>query len=304
VNIWNVTIGQLLGGMLTVVSLGVTTSYLWAVPEDPVQSQTPKVSQTPQALPQSEPFKPTAIEGPVVNTPRILKFTLTLSGPEDLKISQGDQVTVGQTIADRQQERQRLMSQLDLLKLSLKRINSQVVKEPPKPLPVPEVLPLPDVSYRQEEAELQRVSRLIDLQQQKLNLLQALGEGVPPATERHETLVMERLNQELTTAEANLKAAQEKREYEEYQHSLNVARRQEEENQQVLFYSNQRQEYEAQVRDREYQIAELQEKMANVEQKLEDLAIVTAPYNGTVRRIKWVGQTNNELQVEVTISTL
>ncbi|MEY2976650.1 MAG: hypothetical protein RLZZ435_788, partial [Cyanobacteriota bacterium] len=29
---------------------------------------------------------------------------------------------------------------------------------------------------------------------------------------------------------------------------------------------------------------------------------VTAPYPGTVRRIKWLGQTNNSLEVEVTLA--
>ena len=84
--------------------------------------------------------------------------------------------------------------------------------------------------------------------------------------------------------------------------SLNVGRRQEELNQQALYFANQRQEYEAQVRDREYQLAELQEKLGDVEQRLEELAIVTAPYRGQVRRIKWVGQNNNSLEVEVTLA--
>ncbi|MGA1134169.1 MAG: hypothetical protein ACO31I_18265 [Prochlorotrichaceae cyanobacterium] len=86
---------------------------------------------------------------------------------------------------------------------------------------MPSVLPLPEVSYRQEEAEIVRVKRLIELQQQKINLLQTLG-AAPPETQQHENLMMERLIQELAAAEANLKAAQESRKYEEYQHSLSM----------------------------------------------------------------------------------
>ncbi|MGA0197912.1 MAG: hypothetical protein ACO3NK_02100 [Prochlorotrichaceae cyanobacterium] len=288
------TIGQVLGGLLTVggvsiASLVLTTSYLWVLPDEPVQSQVEDI--------EPEPPEPTI----AVSTPRILKFTLTLTSPEDLKISQDDQIEAGQTIADRRREREKLTNQLELLNLSLQRIKSRVVQAPPKPLPVPSVLPLPEVSYRQEEAEIVRVKRLIELQQQKINLLQTLG-AAPPETQQHENLMMERLIQELAAAEATLKAAQESRKYEEYQHSLTVARRQEEANQQALFYANQQQEYEAQVRDREFQIAGIQEKIANVQQRLEDLAIVTAPYPGTVRRIKWLGQTNNSLEVEVTLA--
>ena len=290
--ILNLTLGQLLYGVLTLGCVTWATIYFWTLGEEPAQSQAEV----------HEPFQP---PNPIPeNQPKILKFTLTLSDPDDLMVGEGDRIAAGQTLADRQQERQRLMDQLNLLELSLQRIQSRTVVEPPKPLPVPNVQPLPEVSYRQEEAELQRVSRLIDLQQQKMNFMQALGESIPRQTEQHERLVLETLHQELTTAEANLKAAQEKRAYDEYQHSLNVARRQEEANQQALYYANQRQEYEAQIRDREYQLAELQEKMATVEQRLEELAIVTAPYAGVVRRIKWLGQTNNALQVEVTLAVL
>jgi hypothetical protein len=41
---------------------------------------------------------------------------------------------------------------------------------------------------------------------------------------KHEQLRLEQLNQELSTADANLQAAKETRAREEYQHSLNVGR--------------------------------------------------------------------------------
>lgn len=290
----NWTIGQILGILTGTIAVVVTTGYLITIVENPA------ISQDEPAAVESE--KPTPAASIGASAPRILKFTLTLSEPDDLLVESGEKVTAGQTIADRRAERQRLNNQLELLKISLKRIEAGTITAPPKPLDVPPIADLPDVTYRQEEAALQRVSRDIDLQRQKLNLLEVMSEGVPPETMKHEQLWLEQLNQELSTADANLRAAKEARAREEYEHSLNVARRQEEQNQQALYYANQQQEFEAQVRDREYQLAELQEKLGDVQQRLEELAIVTAPYNGQVRRIKWLGQTNNSLQVEVTLA--
>ncbi len=292
----NWTIGQVLGGIIGTIAVVVTTGYLLTIVENPAISQ-----DEPAAVETTDDEEPAPSAGIGASAPRILKFTLTLSEPGDLLVESGDKVTAGQTIADRRTERQRLKNRLELLRISLERIEARTVTAPPKPLDVPPIAPLPDITYRQEEAALQKASRAIDLQQQKLNLLEVMGEDVPAETIKHEQLRLEEMNQELSTAEANLQAAKEARAREEYQHSLNVARRQEEQNQQALYYANQQQEYETQVRDREYQIAELHEKIGDVQQRLEELAIVTAPYDGEIRRIKWLGQTNNLLQVEVTM---
>jgi len=38
------------------------------------------------------------------------------------------------------------------------------------------------------------------------------------------------------------------------------------------------------------------------EKPRQEVAIVTVPYEGLVRRIKWVSQNNNSLQAEVTLA--
>jgi biotin carboxyl carrier protein len=304
----DLTIAQILGALVTIVSVSWVAFYFVVISEKPVKSQSDAPALQQPAQKPEEPDKPggtftppATVQATGSTRPRILKFTLTLASPEDLEVREGDRIEAGKTIADRKKERERLQQQRGLLKISLDRIKARTLAPPPAPLPVPEVLPLPDVSYRVEEAALQKVARDIDLQEQKINLLQAL-DGIPTETERHESLRLENLNEDFATADANLTAAKEARKVQEYENSLTIARRQEEANQQALYYSNQKQEYEAQVRDREFQVAGLQEQIANVEKALVDLTVVTAPYTGTVRRIKWLGQTNNLLQVEVTLA--
>ena len=301
--ILDLTLGQILGVVLTIATVGWCSFYFLVVTEKPVKSQSGDVPALPKQTEQGGTFTPPAtVQATGAARPRILKFSLTLASPEDLGVREGDRIEAGKTIADRKKERERLQQQRELLKISLDRIKARTLPAPPQPLPVPEVLPLPDVSYRVEEAALQKVARAIDLQQQKINLLQALGDQVPSETFQHEQLKLEELNQDFSTADADLTAAKEARTVQEYEHSLTIARRQEEANQLALYTANQQQEYEAQLRDKEFQLAELQERISNVEKSLVDLTVVTAPYTGTIRRIKWLGQTNNLLQVEVTLA--
>ena len=302
--ILDLTLGQILGVVLTIATVGWCSFYFLVVTERPVKSQSGDVPALPKQTEPSGTFTPppATVQATGSARPRILKFALTLASPEDLEVREGDRIEAGKTIADRKKERERLQQQRELLRISLDRIKARTLPVPPNPLPVPSVPPLPDVSYRVEEAALQKVARAIDLQQQKINLLQALGDQVPSETFQHEQLKLEELNQAFSTADANLTAAKEARKVQEYEHSLTIARRSEESNQQALYAANQQQEYEAQLRDKEFQLAELQERISNVEKSLVDLTVVTAPYTGTIRRIKWLGQTNNLLQVEVTLA--
>ena len=105
----------------------------------------------------------------------------------------------------------------------------------------------------------------------------------------------------LSVAQAQLKSAEDRRNYQEYEHSLALAKRVEEENQANQSYSRQVMETESQKRDKDFQIAQVKGRIQEVENKLAQLSTVKSPYSGQVRRIKYAGQKDKDLLVEVTL---
>lgn len=324
---------------------------------------------------------PEVVETNPSGSPRILKFSLSLSSPKDLKVHQGDTVTAGEVLADRVEERSRLTIQRKSLDLAYQQIQQRVLLKPPVPL-VPLVPPavrsLPPVSYAEEEAQIQSASmavaeaekelqqqseatktipleessavdsarvkvenaqRLLENQKQKLQAVQLLKD-LPPEVEIHEQEMLKRRESELQQATAEYQQASSKltiavntrneklaqlatalqkaraehqlaiaklqtkkdtRAYAEYEASVTAARRAEEKNQAQQSYYRQLQDFQQQERDRSFQLAQLTSKIAEVDEKLSTISVVTSPYSGKVRRVKVVGQTNNSLSVELTL---
>lgn len=94
----------------------------------------PSSSPTPRAAP-ANPISP--------SSGRLLKLNITVTSPEDLKVREGDTVSAGQILADRDKERARLTAQREQIQLSLNKIEQTELLSPPKPLPVPDVQELP-----------------------------------------------------------------------------------------------------------------------------------------------------------------
>ena len=275
------------------VVLGII-GFLWLGRTLPTQGQAPAV----------QPPQPQLITTPPVSTqPRVLTFTLSLSEPDDLKVRQGDYVTSGDVLADRTRERSGLQSQLQNTQISLQRIQAQQVLDPPQPLPVPPVSGLPPVFYGTQEASIRGIEDNIDLQKRKIDLLGTMRPSeVPPAMREHEDRILEKLYRDLELAKAELSQAREKRAFQEYEHSLAMARRAEESNQQRLMHSQQQQQAEQQRREKAFQEAQLQGQVEEINAKLIDLSTVRSPYAGTIRRVKWLGQSDNRLSVEITLA--
>jgi multidrug resistance efflux pump len=101
---------------------------------------------------------------------------------------------------------------------------------------------------------------------------------------------------------ARLQTKRDQRAYTEYEASVTAARQAEEKNQAAQNYSRQLQEGEQQQRDRSFQLAQITAKIAEVDNQLSSLSVVTSAYSGVVRRIKIQGQTNNNLSVELTLA--
>jgi len=310
--------------------------------------------------------------------PRLLKISLSLSSPQEIKVKQGDTVVAGEVLADRAEERSRLTAQRRELQLALQQIQARQIPTLQAPVTVPLVKGLPPVSYAEEEAairsaatnvqqkeralqlqqqsienepleaaagvrvaaaEVQNRQRLVDMQLRKIDAV-ALLNDLPPAVAVHEQAVLKQRLAELQQAEAQYQQAQAKlqaasqaeaeksqqlaaslaqarddyrlaiaslqtkkdqRAYSEYEASVTAARRAEERNQAVANYARQLQETEQQQRDRSFQIVQIKAQIAQVDDKLRTISVVTSPYAGFVRRIKILNQNETTLAAELTL---
>ena len=247
--------------------------------------------------------------------PRRLAITVKVSEPDDLKVSEGEEITKGEIIADRERERNRLATQQKQLQLSLDRISAATITPPAVPQAVPTVMALPPVSYLEHEAAVEQTKAAIasiesevELKHQEIDYLSGV-KNLDPIILEHEQAKLKQLKQQHTAtvrdyqlAMGKMQTAKDSRKYQEYQASLNSARRVEEMNQARLNYQRQLAEYEQRLTDREFQVTELQEKLNNVENAIATLSVVKSPYAGTVRRIKWLGQSpDGSLTAEVTL---
>ena len=96
---------------------------------------------------------------------------------------------------------------------------------------------------------------------------------------------------ELQIYQSRLEKAKSDRRLLEYKASIESAERVERENQSKLSYSQQQQNYAQSVRDKDYQIAQLELSLSAIDDKLSQIPVVRSPKDGYIRRIKpWVGR--------------
>lgn len=292
----NLTIGEIIWGGCSVGIVWVWAIYALALLESPAVSQG-------NVLGEEDQEQESSLEQSESNQPKILKFELTLSEPSDLKVKRGDQVKAGDVLGDRTRIREQLLGQKARLMIAIDGIRGRTILDPPAPLPVPPLAPLPPANFEEQERAVAVASTKVDLQERKVDAIGlVVGPAVPQVVLQHERTKLETLRQELDQAQAGLAKARTDRAEQEYQHSIHVARRQEEANQAQLSYSFQLQQREEQRRDKEFQVAQLEERLKGVEADLANLGAVISPYDGVVRRVKWLGQKDNVLQVEVTLA--
>ena len=261
------------------------------------------------------PILPAAAPSPAETTKRF-KLRLTLSTPADLKVREGDRIAAGQILADRVNDRQRLDYQKAQLQLQIKKLE-QPVAAPPPARAVPEIAMLPSPSFLSEVAAVDRQQVLLgkadrsrNMQQRKLDLLESLPKNeLPEATLPHEREVLadkqrdvDQSQAELGIAAAQVEQAKKDREYREYLHSLEMSKRAISLQQQELQRQQQQQHQADQERDREFKLAQLQAQLQQLETQLLELAAIRSPYSGTIQRLKFDGQSDRALVVELTLA--
>ena len=167
-----------------------------------------------------------------VSQPKRLKITLSINDPNDLKVREGDRVSKGQILSDRDLERKRLSRERMATLMTINKIERSPI---PTLKIAPELRELPSVSFAIAESEIQQAElkfsqaqrnlqnalsydpfitakarvdkarsgieaayRAFQLQQQKLNAVNGL-KGLPPEMLEHET---EKLRQKQGLQEA------------------------------------------------------------------------------------------------------
>ena len=256
--------------------------------------------------------------------PRSIKIELTLSNPQDLKVKPGDKVTAGEALSDRQSERNRLQAKKKQLQLSLEKLNLPLAPIP-QPRPIPEIRTLPPVSYAEEEAaiklkqqKLAEANRAIALQQKKIDSLaqlqaspnqQSKGGGNIELILEHERANLQNLEAarqsaqiQLEVAQSKLTTAKERRAYLEYQRQLEQTRRAMAIEQQHQAIQRQKSERSRLLAEREFSQAQIEAKLQDLDYQIIQLSSVLAPYDGTIKKVKWTGQSDHNLTVVVTLS--
>jgi hypothetical protein len=106
---------------------------------------------------------------------------------------------------------------------------------------------------------------------------------------------------ELQLARARLITATEKRRQIEFDYQTKQTERGEQVERLELERVKLMETSKLQVHDREYQIAQLMLKKAQVQKQLETIGVVRTPHQGTIRRVKLVAQHGNLLRYEVSL---
>jgi hypothetical protein len=270
------------------------------------------VGKMPNAIAQSESNKVTAPKESATQ-PRLLRINLTLSDPSDLKVKQGDVLKVDQVISDREDERKRLVAQRAEY-LSTIKILSLPTTKPIEPLNIKKIPSLPDQSFAETEAniDLQRIKvkaaeQKVTQQKQKLELIETLSaRDLPTGTKEHESVKLSEFETALRAEEARLtvelgkfeseKSGRSLKQYELEQAEIRYAL---EKNRSLQEYSKAVADYDRTEQERVFRVAEMQSKVALVDEKLKEISTVRAQYASEVKRVRFIKQTNNQIDVEL-----
>lgn len=274
-----------------------------------VSQQTPAQTPSPATTIITEP-----VSGP---SARKLTLRLTLSSPADLQVKEGDRIEEGSILSDRVRDRDRLKGRIERIQLQITKAQRPI----PGPAPArqtPEIAGLPPASFLSQVAEVERMRLKVeaaerDLQQQQrmVDMVTTLPDDqVPEAVLPHEEEVLaarqrdlDQAKAELVLAQAKLSQAQNDRQYQEYQHSISVSNRLLKVQENDLQRSGQLQHQQEVESDRQYKLSQLDQQKAQLEMQLLSLATVRSPFKGRIQRLKWEGQNDQDLIVELTLVT-
>ncbi len=216
----------------------------------------------------------------------------------DLKVAENSQVTQGQVLSDRTEERQSLEAQKEQIEISIKQLST----------PLSQVAELPSGNFSIQEAAIARIKSEIELLDNRQSLpatpapffrfkdeklqkllesekLNKIADGIrTEASERAQiSEAKAKLALELNQAIAALDKARSDYQHQQYQHSLNLIRQQTE------------------MQRQQYQAASLIAQKQEIESKLAEITQIKSPVSGKIRRIKNLGQKDRQISLEIVI---
>ena len=124
----------------------------------------------------------------------------------------------------------------------------------------------------------------------------------------HEQAILEQLvaardkaKLQVDIAKSQLLTAKERRAHAEYQRYVEETRRTIALQQQQIELERQRSIRAGQIQEREYSKAQIETKIQEIDNAIAQLSTVKAPYAGKIKKIKWTGQDNHNLTVQLTL---
>ncbi len=220
-------------------------------------------------VPLSTPV-PVVEPAPVLNrranlVPRELKLKLTLDDPADLKVKPGDSVSKGQVISDRTSARKQLEQQRQAIHLKLEHLNPASTAS---------------VSHAVEQARVRQAQMRV---KQAREVIAQFKSHSPWTNYAWASLPLSKESAQVSQLEAKVLEA-------EAELGLAVAQLQAVREKQPL------------GQDTSLQQVLLMSQLRDMEEKLAKVGVVRSPYDGTVKSIKWLGQQQQALEVELKLA--
>lgn len=210
------------------------------------------------------------------------RINLSVSSLDDVKVREGDQVREGDLLSDRTEQRLTLESQREALNMAIEQARR----------PLPPLAPLPEPDFSKQEIAIAQAKANLEMLEQiplpqkrfKPINLQEVGDfnALKASTDLQQQKIQAAIN--LQMAVADLANARNQYQQSLYEHSIQ---------QQRVAESQQRQNY---------QLGLLLRQVSDIDEKLNTIARVTSPVDGTVRAVKVVNQADRTINVEVTIN--
>jgi hypothetical protein len=215
----------------------------------------------------------------------------------DLKVAENFQVTQGQVLSDRTEDRQSLEAERNQVDNAIQQLS----------IPASQLAELPPPNFAVEEAAIEQLKNELKLLESRPSQVQ--GETFfrfkdenlrkflePEKLEKVAERVAESANNQVRLAEskaklagqlnsavAALNKAKSNYQHQQYEHSLNLVRQQ------------------GEMQRQQYQIASLVGKKQEIEGKLREITQIKSPVSGRIRRIKNLGQKDRQISLEVVI---
>ncbi len=245
------------------------------------------------------------------NLPDAIKIRVQISSADDLWVKAGQKIRRGDVIADRRREREllerqiiRLRQQREAILLSVKRLdNLSRTKEESLRL---EVLQMPASDFSASAAEIKQAENnlslsasLVEKQKSKIEKLKTLRFENLETILSHEQVKLEELEAKesasrdnLQLARAQLATTKANRAYLEQKDRLEIEK-------QKFIRREAMQNLEIQQAQLQANLQSIEKQTIDSEQQLARVEVVRASFAGTVEKIIWESQTNDEISVVI-----